>query len=133
MTARGEVFETALRMTLKPVLVSPNFLFRVERDGPAQEPTARLASSDHELAVRLSYFLWSTMPDDELSAFADQGKLSDPATLDAQVEPHARRPAARALTDNFGEQWLQLGKLAMPGRAPILPRVHLQPAQGHAR
>src|SRR6185436_20434174 len=66
---------------------------------------------DHELAVRLSYFLWSTMPDDALAAAADQGTLSDPAVLEAQVRRMIVHPKARALTQNFAAQWLQLRKL----------------------
>src|SRR6185436_17284092 len=66
---------------------------------------------DHELAVRLSYFLWSTMPDEALSADADKGALSDPAVLEGHVRRMLVHPKARALTQNFAVQWLQLRKL----------------------
>jgi hypothetical protein len=74
--------------------------------------------SDHALAVRLSYFLWSTMPDDELFALADAGKLSAPATLDAQIKRMLADPRAHALTDQFAVQWLMLWRLrsALPSR-----------------
>jgi cytochrome c553 len=106
--ARGDAPEKALRLPLKAVLVSPHFLFRVEREQPGAKPY-RLG--DPELATRLSYFLWSTMPDDELGAAAEQGKLSDPAALVAQVRRMLVHPKARALTQNFAAQWLQLRKL----------------------
>lgn len=102
-------FDSALRMTLKPILVSPYFLLRIERDG-ATADAYRI--NDHELAVRLSYFLWSTMPDAELDQLADQQKLSDPATLEKQIKRMLADPKAKALTDGFAEQFLQLKKLA---------------------
>ncbi len=106
--ARGDAPEKALRLPLKAVLVSPHFLFRVEREQPGTKP---YRIRDSELAVRLSYFLWSTMPDDALSADAEQGKLSDPAVLEAQVRRMLAHPNAKALTLNFAAQWLQLRKL----------------------
>ena len=106
--SRGDAPAKALRLPLKAVLVSPHFLFRVEREQPGAGPY-RLR--DHELATRLSYFLWSTMPDDALSADADQGRLSDPAVLEGHVRRMLVHPKARALTLNFAAQWLQLRKL----------------------
>lgn len=102
-------FEAGVRGMLKPVLASPYFLFRVEAD-PAGATPARV--SDHELAVRLSYLIWSTMPDEILSTRADQGRLSDPAVLEAQVKRMLADPRGRALTQGFGEEWLDLDKLA---------------------
>lgn len=110
--ARGGRFEDGLRLALKAVLVSPNFLLRLERDRATPGSDAAYRVDDHELAVRLSYFLWSSMPDDKLSALADQGKLADPAVLEAQVQRMLADPKARALTDDFAAQWLQLKKLA---------------------
>lgn len=101
-------FEAAVRGMLKPVLVSPHFLFCVEEDR-SPGPPARV--SDPELAARLSYFLWSTMPDRTLDGLADQGRLSDPAVLEGQVRRMLADPKARALTDGFGVQWLQLDRL----------------------
>jgi hypothetical protein len=111
MTAKGEAFDTALRMTLKPVLVSPYFLLRVERDNSANGSEAAYRVNDHELAVRLSYFIWSTMPDAELDGLADAGKLSEPATLDKEVKRMLADPKAKALTEGFAEHFLQLKKL----------------------
>ena len=109
-TTKGEPFDAAVRRMLKPVLVSPHFLYRVEKEqGGAKEP---YRISDHELAVRLSYFLWATMPDDELAKLADEGKLAAPEMLEKQVRRMLADPKARALTERFAVQWLQLGKLA---------------------
>ena len=109
--ARGEPFDDAIRAVLKPVLVSPRFLFRVEDDRSAPDGRPGVAVDDHELAVRLSYFLWSTMPDDELFRLADEQRLADPAVLAQQVQRMLADRKARALTDNFAAQWLQLKKL----------------------
>ncbi|MBN9119699.1 MAG: DUF1592 domain-containing protein [Planctomycetes bacterium] len=108
-TRDGAPFVDALKPVFKAVLVSPNFLLRVERDHPKEENAYR--ASDHELATRLSYFLWSSMPDAELFALADRGELSKPAVFDAQVKRMLADPKARALADTFAEQWLQLKKL----------------------
>jgi mono/diheme cytochrome c family protein len=112
LISRGQSFDAAMRLTLKPILVSPYFLLRVERDGAAGGSDAAYRVTDHELAVRLSYFLWSSMPDAELDALADAGKLSDPATLDRQVKRMLDDPKARSLTEGFAEQFLQLKKFA---------------------
>lgn len=109
-TAAGEDFDRAVRAMLKPALISPHFLFRIEQDEATKGQPHRV--SDHELAVRLSYFLWATMPDDELFRLADEGKLHEPAVLDQQVKRMLADPKARALTEQFAAQWLQLGKLA---------------------
>jgi mono/diheme cytochrome c family protein len=107
-------FEQALRMGLKAVLVSPNFLFHRESIRPAGNSgspgdLARPAALDEfSLASRLSYFLWSSMPDEELFQLAEQGKLSRPETLREQVERMLGDPKAKAFTDNFAGQWLGL-------------------------
>jgi mono/diheme cytochrome c family protein len=105
---RGESFENSLRFALRAVLVSPNFIFRIERDQPGSQP---YRVSDYELASRLSYFLWSSMPDDELFRIASQGKLHDPAVIEAQVKRMLRDPKSRALADNFAGQWLRVHEL----------------------
>jgi mono/diheme cytochrome c family protein len=92
-------FEQALRVGLKAVLVSPQFLFLREKPGKLD---------DFALATRLSYFLWSSMPDDELLTLAEQGKLSSPETLRGQVERMLRDAKATAFTQNFAGQWLNL-------------------------
>jgi mono/diheme cytochrome c family protein len=106
--ARGDAPDKALRLPLKAILVSPHFLFRVERDRAGQ---GAYALSGPELATRLSYFLWSTMPDEALLSDAEQGKLADPAVLEAHVKRMLAHPKAKALTANFAAQWLQLRKL----------------------
>lgn len=97
--AAGATFETAVRAGLMGMLVSPDFLFLQERPG-------RL--DDYALASRLSYFLWSTMPDDELLMLAEQGRLSQPDVLREQVERLLTSPRAAAFTENFVGQWLGL-------------------------
>jgi len=100
---QGDSFEASVKLALQGILVSPHFLFRVERS------SGRL--NDHELASRLSYFLWSTMPDAELSEAADKGTLHDSAAYDAQVRRMLKDPKARSLAENFAIQWLQLRRL----------------------
>ena len=82
--SNGEPFYTAIKLPLKAVLVSPHFLFRVERDPVSPAETKLL--SEHELAARLSYFLWSSMPDGELLALADRGELRKPGVLEGQIK-----------------------------------------------
>lgn len=105
---RGETPEKALRVCLKAVLLSPHFLLRIEREQAGAGP---YRVTGPELATRLSYFLWSTAPDEPLSADAELGRLSDPAVLEAQVRRMLHDPKAHALTLNFAAQWLQLRKL----------------------
>jgi mono/diheme cytochrome c family protein len=100
----------AFKPVLRAVLVSPHFLLRVERDR-AKDPSTPYRVSDHELATRLSYFLWSTMPDEELLALAAKGELSRPEILEQQVRRMLASPKAKALTEIFAEQWLMLDKL----------------------
>src|SRR5206468_455829 len=73
---------------------------------------------DHELASRLSYFLWCSLPDDELARLAGEGKLHDPAVLEAQARRMLKDPRSRALVDDFAGQWLQLRSLKTVGRDP---------------
>jgi hypothetical protein len=103
-------YPDSLRLMLKAVLVSPQFLFIT----PAMEVESGrsiVPLDDHQLASRLSYLLWATMPDAELSALADRGKLHEPAVLKAQVKRLLEDPRSRALFDGFGAQWLGLGSL----------------------
>jgi hypothetical protein len=110
--AKAGGYEAGVRLAFKAALVSPHFLFRVERDRGPEGSTAAYRLSDHELAVRLSYFMWSSMPDEALSARADAGQLSDRTVLENEVRRMLADPKARALTDDFAVQWLQLAKLA---------------------
>lgn len=98
--------EEAFRLTLARVLVAPAFLYRLERPVPG---SGQGVVSDWELANRLSYFLWSSIPDDELRALAAAGKLRDPNTLAAQTKRMLRDPRTRRLATEFACQWLHIG------------------------
>ncbi len=105
-------FEEGVRSGLTRILASPNFLYRAE---PAPEGTAPgeiYALTDLQLASRLSFFLWSTLPDDELLSLAEGGELSRPRVMEAQVRRMLADPKAESLARNFSYQWLNLSKLA---------------------
>jgi hypothetical protein len=110
LLARGQGPE-ALRLPLRALLVSPNFLFRIEEDRPAPKGRPGAPLSGHEVAVRLSYFLTSSMPDAELFKAAEEGRLTDAAGVEAQARRLLASPRAKALATGFGMQWLQLQKL----------------------
>ncbi len=110
-TAEGETFDEAIKYALKTVLVSPAFLYRIEADRKGTLPNNAYPLDDYELASRLSYFLWSSMPDSELFELAKQGKLRDPATIEKQARRMLKDPKAHALGETFGEQWLTLRTL----------------------
>lgn len=105
-------FETGIEMGLSAVLVSPEFLFRVEQDPTGEQPNTAYRISDLELASRLSFFLWSSIPDDELLNAAVAGKLRNPAVLNQQVQRMLGDKRSEALVTNFAEQWLYLRNLA---------------------
>ena len=107
----GGGFEEGIRWALEALLVSPKFLFRIEDDPPGAGPAAPYRVADLDLASRLSFFLWSSLPDEELIALAEQGRLDDPAELDRQVARMLGDPRSRALIENFGGQWLYLRNL----------------------
>ena len=107
----GEPFEKAVGLALEAVLVSPHFLFRVETDRAADRPDGSYPLNDWEIAARLSYFLWSTLPDDELFRLAERGELHTPAALAAQVQRMLQDDKTSALVENFGGQWLNLRNL----------------------
>ncbi|MDX2179808.1 MAG: DUF1592 domain-containing protein [Bryobacteraceae bacterium] len=107
----AESFDAAIEMAVRSILVSPEFLFRVERD-PVPAAAGAYRVSDLELASRLSFFLWSSVPDDELLGLAESRKLSDPATLEKQVRRMLADPKAGTLSTNFAAQWLGLRRLA---------------------
>jgi hypothetical protein len=116
---RGDPYEERVKLALKTVLVSPAFLFQIEA---GQERPGIYQIGQHELATRLSYFLWSTMPDQELSGLADEGKLQDPKVLAAQVERMLDDPRSRAFANSFVGQWL--GTKDIGGRvAPLITEV----------
>lgn len=107
----GMTFEQAMRIGVEAILVSPGFLFRIERDPKPDDPSAIHAVSDFELASRLSYFLWSSMPDEPLLQLAGEHRLHDPAVLSAQVKRMLQDAKSDALIDNFAGQWLELRNL----------------------
>jgi len=110
-TSEGQSTEQGLQLAIQAMLVSPHFLFRVEHDANPTDASKVHRVSDLELASRLSYFLWSSMPDDELLGLAETGKLSVPAVVDAQVKRMLADPRAAALSDNFAGQWLEVRNL----------------------
>src|SRR4051812_9571908 len=101
-------FDSGIEAALVRILAAPRFVFRVERDPANATPGSPYKLNDVELASRLSFFLWSSIPDEELLAVAEHGKLKDPATFDAQVRRMLADPKSQALVDNFAGQWLQL-------------------------
>ncbi|MCH9688071.1 MAG: DUF1592 domain-containing protein [Deltaproteobacteria bacterium] len=109
----GQGFDTSISQSLEAILVSPYFLFRVEID-PDPGSLVPHPVSDYELATRLSYLVWSSMPDDQLLDLAQDGALSDPEQLEAQVRRMLQDDRARALVANFAGQWLYLRTLAEP-------------------
>ena len=115
-------FDAGLEFALSRLLTSPEFLFRIERDPPGAPPGTNYPVSNLELASRLSFFLWSSMPDDELLAVAERGELRDPPVLARQVRRLLADPRSRALVDNFAGQWLQLRNLdAAHPAVPLFP------------
>jgi hypothetical protein len=108
---RGESFERAMQLGLQTILVSPQFLFRVENAVRPDDSTYAHAIGQYELASRLSYFLWSTMPDAELFRAAEQGNLTEPEDLILQMERMLESPQSVALVRNFAGQWLNLRNL----------------------
>jgi mono/diheme cytochrome c family protein len=115
---REQGFEHGIERALRGILVSPKFLLRIERDpqivrsrGSSDPPQGTVPVADIDLASRLSFFLWSSIPDDELIDLAAKGQLSQPAVLDAQVKRMLRDPKSSALVDNFAAQWLHARNL----------------------
>lgn len=108
VVAQGESYERGLQVALQGVLVSPHFLFRIEQDPAPDDPDGKRRLNDFELATRLSYFLWSSMPDDELFRLAQAGKLHQPDVLEQQVRRMLQDPKSQALVKNFAGQWLNL-------------------------
>jgi mono/diheme cytochrome c family protein len=108
---QGGTFDSGVETALAFILVSPQFLFRAEQDPPNAAPGTAYRISDLELASRLSFFLWSSIPDDQLLTLATQGKLHDPAVLEQQVRRMLVDQRSQALLDNFLGQWLYLRNL----------------------
>ncbi len=111
-TRKDEGFESGVELGLSAVLVSPEFLFRVEREPDGIAPKTSYRLTDIELATRLSFFLWSSIPDDELLDLAIKNDLHNPGVLNKQVSRMLADKRSRALITNFAEQWLHLRNLA---------------------
>lgn len=107
---QGE-FETGIELALSAILIHPEFLFRIERDPVDSDPQSVYHISDVELASRLSFFLWSSIPDDELLDLAEQGELSKPDVLEQQTRRMLADDRSAALVSNFASQWLYLRNL----------------------
>ena len=104
-------FEEGIGMAMERMLAGPEFLFIAEKLPAGIKPGELYQISDLELASRLSFFLWSQIPDDELLSLAEEGKLSDPEVLEKQVSRMLEDPRSQALVKNFAAQWLTLDKL----------------------
>jgi Protein of unknown function (DUF1592)/Protein of unknown function (DUF1588)/Protein of unknown function (DUF1585)/Protein of unknown function (DUF1587)/Protein of unknown function (DUF1595)/Cytochrome C oxidase, cbb3-type, subunit III len=116
----GGSFEDGVEEGLRALLTSPGFLFRIERDPAGAAPGTVYPVSDIDLASRLSFFLWSSIPDEDLLQSAIQGKLHNPAELTRQTRRMLADPRSESLVDNFAEQWLYLRNLAA-----VTPEVRL--------
>ncbi len=110
-TDQGASFTEGVQVALQAILVSPQFLFRIERDPDPTDAKATHRISDYELASRLSYFLWSSMPDDELLSAAGRGELRSDEGVIKQVRRMLADPKSQALAKNFAGQWLELRNL----------------------
>jgi hypothetical protein len=104
----GADFDTGIQRAIEAMLVSPDFLFRIEREPRDAEPGKAYRITDLELASRLSFFVWSSIPDDELLDLAARGRLRNDAVLQQQVRRMLGDPKSDALISNFSGQWLQL-------------------------
>jgi hypothetical protein len=108
----GGTFDAGIERGLERILAAPSFLFRIEEPPPGVAPGMPYRLSDLDLASRLSFFLWGSIPDDTLRTLAVEGKLQDRAVVEQQVQRMLRDPRSRALVDNFSSRWLELGKLS---------------------
>ncbi|HTQ99788.1 MAG TPA: DUF1592 domain-containing protein [Candidatus Acidoferrum sp.] len=118
--ANGGGFDQGMRAAVARLVVSPFFLFRVETDAKDGAPGVDHAVDDIALASRLSFFLWSAPPDDQLLSLAEAGKLKDPAVRDAQVSRMLSDSRSNALVENFVGQWLHLRNLEIQARPDLL-------------
>ncbi|HEX3871014.1 MAG TPA: DUF1592 domain-containing protein [Pirellulales bacterium] len=109
---QGDSFERGVQLAIEAMLVSPHFLFRVEAERTSSDD-GTYDLNDYELASRLSYFLWSSMPDEQLFALARAGKLHDPETLAEQARRMIADPRSQSLVENFSSQWLQTRNLSV--------------------
>ncbi len=127
-------FDNGIEMALRALLVSPDFLFRVERDPKGAAPGGVYPINDYELASRLSFFLWSSIPDDELLRLAGLGKLKQPDVLNAQVARMLNDKRSNAFVSNFAGQWLFLRNLAqVKPDQDVFPKFDASLRQGFER
>jgi hypothetical protein len=115
-----EDFDQGIELALARILASPKFIYRIETEPAFVKTGQAYRLSDLDLASRLSFFLWSTIPDDELITVASQGRLKDPVVLERQVRRMLKDPRAEALAVNFAGQWLNLRGLQSVGPLPLL-------------
>jgi uncharacterized protein DUF1592/uncharacterized protein DUF1588/uncharacterized protein DUF1595/uncharacterized protein DUF1587/uncharacterized protein DUF1585/cytochrome c len=113
-------FDQGIEMALARILASPQFIYRIEEEPASLKPGQVYRLSDRDLASRLSFFLWSTGPDDELRRLASQGRLKDPTVLEGQARRMLQDPRSEALAINFAGQWLNLRGLQSVGPLPML-------------
>jgi mono/diheme cytochrome c family protein len=116
---RAGGFEAGIQFALQKVLVSPDFLFRIERETAGATASEPYRISDLDLASRLSFFLWSSIPDDELLDLAERGRLRRPEVLEQQVRRMLADRRSDALVENFGGQWLQVRNLRLTTPDPV--------------
>lgn len=114
----GDTFYDGIELVVQALLVSPHFLFRIEEEKALEDPEHEYRVNNYEYASRLSYFLWSSMPDDELMACAQDGTIWHPRTLRDQVRRMLRDPRAASLAESFGGQWLEIRNLAVADPDP---------------
>jgi len=113
-------FDQGIEMVLARLLASPKFIYRIEAEPANVKVNEPYRVTDLDLASRLSFFLWSTGPDDQLMTLASQGRLKDPAVLERQVRRMLKDPRAEALAENFAGQWLNLRGLQSSGPLPLI-------------
>ncbi len=111
-SSQGDGFEKAIYLGIQKILMSPNFLFRIEKHSAPDNPNVVVQINDYELATRLSYFIWSSMPDDTLFALAATGSLKNSSVLKEQVNRMLKDSKAQSLVDIFASQWLDLSSLS---------------------
>ena len=121
----GRDLKDAVRSAYTAILASPNFLFRVEMDQPSLQP---YRISDYELATRLSYFLWSSMPDEELFGLAAQGRLHEPKILEQQTRRMVADPKSKVFTESFASQWLRVRELKTAAQPDLQKFPEFTPA-----
>jgi len=116
----GADFETGIQRALEALLVSPDFLFRIEQDPAGYTPGRAYRVNDIELASRLSFFLWSSLPDDQLLDLAERGRLKNPIVLQQQVQRMLADPRSDELISNFAGQWLHLRNVETAQPDPVI-------------